>query len=102
MTSRYIAPLGMISMSLGIFALFAGARGYPLLLITAGGIVLAWLCFQPGGTAAPTRGSDESVSSEFSMPPVGICPPERIREARELAARVLASSQGDVPQRPGL
>lgn len=102
MNTRYIAPLGMITMSLGVFALFAGARGYPILLITTGGIVLAWLCFRPGEPRTTMRGPVDHVPSEFSMPPVDACPPERLREARQLAARVVASSsQGESPRRSG-
>lgn len=92
MTTRLLAPLSMITVSLGIFALFAGARGYPLVLITAGGIVLAVLCFHPGGAPAAGSSPAEPETSTFSMPPVGSCPPERLREARDLAARVVASS----------
>ncbi len=90
MTTRFFLPLGILSISLGFFALFAGARGYPLLLVVAGGIVLARLCFRR--VPAPRGNSDVGRSSGFSMPPVGTCPPERLREARDLAARVLEAS----------
>jgi hypothetical protein len=98
MISRCILPLGMLSISLGMFALFAGARGYPLLLVVAGGIMLARLCFRPGCT--PSSFSEERRAPEFSMPPVGTCPPDRLREARDLAARVVeASDAGGAPRR---
>ncbi|OUM40209.1 hypothetical protein B8W73_17625 [Arthrobacter agilis] len=88
----------MISLSLGILALAAGARGYPLLLIVTGGIVLALLCFRRDGNSAPS--SCARRHSDFAMPPVGACPPERLREARDLAARVIkASNERGTPQR---
>lgn len=77
----------MISTSLGILALFAGARGYPFLLLAAGCIVLAHSCFSTGGPSVVSR--EEPVSgASFALPPVPDCPPERLREARTLAARV--------------
>lgn len=90
--TRFLVPLGMLSISLGLLALFAGARGYPLLLVAAGGIVLGVSCFHRGGGSAALRPSEDPATVEFSMPPVGSCPPERLRDARELAARVVESS----------
>lgn len=90
--TRLLVPLGMLSISLGILALFAGARGFPLLLIAVGGIVLALPCFQRGGHPH-ARHSDDGGTAEFSMPPVGSCSPERLREARLLAARVVESTR---------
>ncbi|MDN4610580.1 hypothetical protein [Arthrobacter burdickii] len=90
MTTRFLLLLGMLSISLGMFALFAGDRGYPLLLVVAGGIMLARLCFRPG--SPPSSSSDDRHAPRFSMPPVGTCPPDRLREARDLAARVVEAS----------
>ncbi|MHA7279362.1 hypothetical protein ACX80H_06385 [Arthrobacter sp. MDT2-2] len=96
--TRFLVPLGMISLSLGILALAAGARGYPLLLIVTGGLVLALLCFRRGGNS--TASSPARSCAEFAMPPVGACPPERLREARDLAARVVEeSNERGTPQR---
>ncbi|MHA7208744.1 hypothetical protein [Arthrobacter sp. MDT1-65] len=92
MTTRLLVPIGMLSISLGILGLFAGARGFPLLLIAVGGVVLALPCFHRGGDTH-TWHSDDGGTAEFSMPPVGSCSPERLREARLLAARVVASSR---------
>lgn len=92
MTTRLLVPIGMLTISLGILALFAGARGFPLLLIAVGGIVLALPCVHRGGDAS-TWHPDDGETAEFSMPPVGSCSPERLREARLLAARVVESSR---------
>lgn len=91
MASRLLVPLGMISISLGILALFVGARGYPSLFIAAGGIVLARACFATGGP--PSRTRDEPVTAaRFALPSVPDCPPERLRDARTLAARVVQAA----------
>jgi hypothetical protein len=90
MTTRFLSPLGFLSATLGLLALLAGARGYPFLLIAAGGILLALLCIRPGACSADAHTSDGHTA--FSMPSVGTCPPERLREARVLAARVVEDS----------
>ncbi|MBG6224552.1 hypothetical protein IWX63_001111 [Arthrobacter sp. CAN_A2] len=94
MTTRLLLPLATLSISLGIFALAAGSRYYPLLLIVTGGVLLARLCIRPGGPRTPPAAmgrekADPSPHGRFSMPPVEGCSPERLREARDLAARVL-------------
>jgi hypothetical protein len=107
MASRLLVPLGMISTSLGILALFAGVRGYPFLLLAAGGIVLARSCFSTGTDPAATR-ADPAPAPQFALPAVPECPPERLREARTLAARLAraasedrASVAGDGADAPG-
>lgn len=100
MNTRFLVPLGMICISLGILALFAGARDYPLLLIAAGGIVLARSCFHPGRCPRASHPAADSGRAGFSMPPVGTCPPERLREARDLAARVVESTNAAQRDRP--
>jgi hypothetical protein len=92
MITKFLALLGTLSISLGILALFAGVRGYPLLLIAAGGIVLALPCVHRSGGKSLSRHPGDNGHVEFSMPPVGSCPPERLREARLLAARVVEST----------
>jgi hypothetical protein len=89
MTTRFLVVLGILGISLGILAQVGGARGYPLLLIAAGGVVLALPCVHRSGGKSVSR-HDGDVA--FSMPPVGTCPPERLREARLLAARVVESA----------
>lgn len=100
MNTRFLVPFGILSISLGILALFAGARDYPLILIAAGGMVLARSCFQPGRCPRASHPAADSRRAGFSMPPVGTCPPERLREARDLAARVVASSGTEGRMRP--
>ncbi|MHA7178929.1 hypothetical protein ACX80J_02320 [Arthrobacter sp. MDB2-24] len=97
--TRFLLLLGMLTISLGIAALAAGAQGYPLLLLVAGGIVLALLCFRRDGGSTPS--SCARRHSDFAMPPVDACPPERLREARDLAARVLeaANERGSTQRR---
>ncbi len=90
MITRFLVVLGVLGISLGILALVAGARGYPLLLIAVRGIVLALPCVHRSGGTSVSRHDDGEVA--FSMPPVGTCPPERLSEARLLAARVVESS----------
>jgi hypothetical protein len=94
MASRLLVPLGMISTSLGILALFAGVRGYPFLLLAAGGIVLARSCFSTGTDPAATR-ADPAPAPQFALPAVPECPPERLREARTLAARLARAASED-------
>ncbi|MPY10002.1 hypothetical protein [Arthrobacter bussei] len=94
MASRLLVPLGMISTSLGILALFAGVRGYPFLLLAAGGIVLARSCFSTGTDPAATR-ADPAPVPQFALPAVPECPPERLREARTLAARLARAASED-------
>lgn len=94
MASRLLVPLGMISTSLGILALFAGVRGYPFLLLAAGGIVLARSCFSTGTVPAATR-ADPAPAPRFALPAVPECPPERLREARTLAARLARAASED-------
>lgn len=95
MTTRSSLLLGTLSISLGILALFAGARDYPLLLITAGGFVLARLCIHPGTRTHLQRSTDGSGRTGFALPSMAACPPERLVAARELAARVVASTGRD-------
>ncbi|MEG9249235.1 hypothetical protein V6S67_14200 [Arthrobacter sp. Soc17.1.1.1] len=90
MNTRFLVLLGILGISLGILAQVSGARGYPLLLIAAGGVVLALPCVHRSGGKCVSRHDDGDVA--FSMPPVGTCPPERLREARLLAARVVESA----------
>lgn len=94
MASRLLVPLGMISTSLGILALFAGVQGYPFLLLAAGGIVLARSCFSTGTVPAATR-ADPAPAPQFALPAVPECPPERLREARTLAARLARAASED-------
>lgn len=94
MASRLLVPLGMISTSLGILALFAGVQGYPFLLLAAGGIVLARSCFSTGTVPAATR-ADPAPAPRFALPAVPECPPERLREARTLAARLARAASED-------
>lgn len=89
MNTRFLVLLGILGISLGILAQVSGARGYPLLLIAAGGVVLALPCVHRSGGKSVARHHGDVA---FSMPPVGTCPPERLREARLLAARVVESA----------
>jgi hypothetical protein len=92
MTTRFLAPLGLLSATLGILALVADARGYPFLLIGVGGILVALSFIRPGACSSGSPAAPAGDPAGFSMPPVGTCPPERLREARVLAARVIEAS----------
>ncbi|MHA7240079.1 hypothetical protein [Arthrobacter sp. TMS1-12-1] len=92
MTTRLFLPLATLGISLGILALTAGWRDYPLLVIIPSALFLARLCFRPGGADGVRRAAKDPGTADparFTMPPVDTCPPERLQEARDLAARVL-------------
>ncbi|WP_422390541.1 hypothetical protein [Arthrobacter sp. N1] len=93
MASRLLVPLGLLSTSLGILVLFAGIRGYPFLLLAAGGMVLARSCFSTGVPAAMR--ADPAPGPQFALPTVPACPPERLCEARTLAARLARAASED-------
>ncbi|MFC3300269.1 hypothetical protein FJV46_07255 [Arthrobacter agilis] len=93
MIARLPVPIGMLCIALSSLALMAGDRGISLLLLALGGFLLARSCFTCGGAPPTSLRSADDARAPFPVASLGDCPPERLREARELAARVADSTR---------